>query len=157
MGDLISRQAAIDALAEELYHNEDDYRTAVSVIGGLPSAQPERKKGKWIPVTERMPEPDDIVVVCTNGGQMYVWSAMPNRGDDYCWEDDYGYCHNKWEVMAWMPMPEPWKEEQESLEDYCSGDCDYCPWRRYVQGTDERIDREPAAYCGLFDRWGEGY
>lgn len=49
------------------------------------------------------------------------------------------------------------QEEQEALEDECNGDCDYCPWRRYVPGTDERIDREPAAYCGLFDRLGEGY
>ena len=41
VGGTVSRQAAIDALAEELYHNEEDYRTAVKAIGGLPSAQPE--------------------------------------------------------------------------------------------------------------------
>lgn len=41
MNDLIGRQAAIDALAKELYHNADDYRTAVRVIGSLPSAQTE--------------------------------------------------------------------------------------------------------------------
>ena len=32
----------------------------------------------------------------------------------------------------------------------CSGDCDYCEHKRTVAGTDERIDREPAYYCGLF-------
>ena len=38
---LIYLEDALDALAEQLYHNEDDYRTAVKAIGGLPSAQPE--------------------------------------------------------------------------------------------------------------------
>lgn len=40
MSDLIDRQAAIDALADQLYHSAEDYRTAVKVIGNLPSAQP---------------------------------------------------------------------------------------------------------------------
>lgn len=45
MSDLISRQDAIDALAEEWYHSDEDYRTAVQVIGALPSAE---KTGKWV-------------------------------------------------------------------------------------------------------------
>ena len=57
VGDLISRQAAIDALKEEEYPCESDYDEgymaaldkAVWIIERwLPSAQPERKKGKWI-------------------------------------------------------------------------------------------------------------
>lgn len=42
------------------------------------------------------------------------------------------------------------QEELEILEDACSGDCDYCPYKRTVPGTDFRIDREPAYRCGLF-------
>ena len=66
MGDLISRQAAIDALdvlcqehryripgKRETYsqYNEawqDALDRAESIIGNLPSAQPERRKGEWI-------------------------------------------------------------------------------------------------------------
>ena len=55
MSDLISRQAAIDAIRAstskytgfmemEMYTDDD----AVEAIEGLPSAQPERKRGKWI-------------------------------------------------------------------------------------------------------------
>ena len=55
MSDLISRQAAIDAIRAstskytgfmemEMYTDDD----AVEAIEALPSAQPERKKGKWI-------------------------------------------------------------------------------------------------------------
>ena len=55
MQDLISRQAAIDAIRAstskytgfmemEMYTDDD----AVEAIEALPSAQPERKTGKWI-------------------------------------------------------------------------------------------------------------
>lgn len=53
VGDTISRQAAIDAC-----HNWDYGKNAYAYgytvkerLQKLPSAQPERKKGKWIPVT----------------------------------------------------------------------------------------------------------
>ena len=43
MSDLISRQAAIDAVTPF----DDEYRIR-DAIEDLPSAQPERKRGKWI-------------------------------------------------------------------------------------------------------------
>ena len=68
MGDLISRQAAIDAVKKNtfrlIFAEEQNYEGHVAwsanavygdVIEGtlleLPSAQPEHPKGKWIPVT----------------------------------------------------------------------------------------------------------
>ena len=44
MGDLIDRQAAIDAV-DATWWNARGIRKAIQE---LPSAQPERKKGKWI-------------------------------------------------------------------------------------------------------------
>ena len=56
--DLITRQAALDALGEEpLVWHEDDagevaernqWRRDVAAIKALPSAQPQRIKGRWI-------------------------------------------------------------------------------------------------------------
>ena len=43
--DLISRQAAIDAIFGR------SHEIIKMRIGNLPSAQPERKRGTWIPVT----------------------------------------------------------------------------------------------------------
>lgn len=40
-------------------------------------------------------------------------------------------------------------EYEEKLNE-CTGDCDYCIYKYIVPGTDERIDREPQYYCGLF-------
>ena len=59
MSDLISRQAAIDALDGEITvtgrANAEAVRGYANLvcdrIKRLPSAQPERKKGEWIPVT----------------------------------------------------------------------------------------------------------
>jgi hypothetical protein len=57
--DCISRQAAIDAIHEDadwLAAQGSDWQTErmerdKSILQSLPSAQPERKKGEWIPVT----------------------------------------------------------------------------------------------------------
>ena len=49
MSDTISRQAAIDALKEKVFHNlSDEFYGAMQVLDELPSAQPERKTGHWI-------------------------------------------------------------------------------------------------------------
>ena len=48
MDDLISRQAAIDMLEMYPFVEYEEYAEAREVINRLPSAQPERKKGKWI-------------------------------------------------------------------------------------------------------------
>lgn len=44
MDDLISRQDAINAV-----YTSNGTGTALKALKALPSAQPERKKGKWIP------------------------------------------------------------------------------------------------------------
>lgn len=60
--DLIDRQAAIDAIQKEINKGIPPFddvmgsircgvRLARNIIEDLPSAQPERKSGKWIPVT----------------------------------------------------------------------------------------------------------
>lgn len=52
MDDLISRKAAIEAInaLHELPNAWLDY--AVDVVMALPSAQPQRKKGKWLSVSD---------------------------------------------------------------------------------------------------------
>lgn len=70
----------------------------------------EKDEPHWIPVTERLPEGIDQAIVQTNGGAIHeafykgkndygheVWMRLD--GDIY-WDD---------EVVAWMPLPEPFK------------------------------------------------
>lgn len=106
--DCIDRQAAIDAVCEycEYFYNEN----VIQSIKEIPSVQPQR----WIPVTERLPEPDERVAVTTGGYEYHVWDCMSNRGDDYFWEDEEGDYHNKYAAVAWMPLPEPWRGQDDN-------------------------------------------
>lgn len=87
-----------------LYGRKDDV-----VFEEVPNPEPH-----WIPVTERLPEKGVYVLVTDSDGDVEVASV-----DEY-WEDDttewkwfldeYGFI----DVTAWMPLPEPWKGEQDA-------------------------------------------
>ena len=67
---------------------------------------------KWIPVSERLPEYHKEVVTCSIGGFIEIQSL--EDGDEY-WENQHGDWTDKDEVIAWMPLPEPYK----TIEDLC--------------------------------------
>lgn len=110
MGDLISRQAAIDIF--------DDYN--VSVENGeleaysrdrkrlceLPSAQPEPQ---WIPCSERLPDKKDDYLCSYNGCAVVdICEYDPDRNEwGFFYDGGWKEVSN---VIAWMPLPEPYKE-----------------------------------------------
>lgn len=77
----------------------------------------ERPQGEWIPVSERLPEDMQRVL---------VWFEYYRYGDYNCMYQTYGFgyvCDGKWSpfingetgwqdarIIAWMPLPEPYKE-----------------------------------------------
>lgn len=134
--DLISRQAVIDAIDSFILDEVTDVHgdTVREILERLPSAPPKKicvaevkveiddlkdyidkaiNAERWIPCSEKYPEPDDRVLVITDSYDYYVWDCMSGREDNYFWEDESGYYHNKDEVIAWMPLPSPYKGEQE--------------------------------------------
>lgn len=68
----------------------------------------------WIPVNERLPE-DDTDVLCWY--EYYHWSAqkvLPEYGIGHCWNGRLGgevSSGRECKVLAWMPLPQPPKEE----------------------------------------------
>ena len=71
-------------------------------------------QSRWIPVSERLPKPGKryLVTVKWEDGEwskLSVYDAV--YGKDEKWHGDnyepFKYC----EVLAWMPLPEPWKGE----------------------------------------------
>ena len=73
----------------------------------------------WIPVTERLPEIDmdyphhEDYLVQYDSGNMDVasWSNVNRFWTDHVTEPHWN-CVQFAEVIAWMPLPEPWKEAE---------------------------------------------
>ena len=140
MNDLIDRQAAIDAMKRlweddlEAYGVEIpesfDAERANEAIRDLPSAGAE-----WIPCSEQLPEDIRPVIVTWKNtdpasyyqyivGKHFTGTAHYKSGKWYWYssttEDmlaEYGRCDSEEfdeaiECVAWMPLPSPWKGEE---------------------------------------------
>lgn len=61
---------------------------------------------KWIPVTERLPEGDDDVIIYGE------WTGASGTKYREIWLTDLkGFLRQGYKPIAWMPLPEPPKEE----------------------------------------------
>ena len=110
--DLIRRQAAIDALGErplvwDEYTDEyelgqrNQYDSDKAAIETVPSAQPEQR---WTPVSEKPPEETGTYITTIDYGEYgLVTGQRYYHGGVRGWNDE---C-----VIAWMPLPKPWKGE----------------------------------------------
>ena len=93
MIDLIERQVAIDSLNE--VDDGASISTAITVVEGLPSAQPEPQ---WIPCSERLPKPYEYCLWTTTDGRVV-----------------YHHCDGLFSsYIAWMPLPEPYQEGEKN-------------------------------------------
>ena len=66
----------------------------------------------WIPCSERMPEEETDVFVCNANGDIQIsrGSYITEMKDYFIW---YTTGWRFGEVIAWMPLPKPYKEEEE--------------------------------------------
>ena len=113
--DCISRQAAIEALGEEpLVWHEDDagevaernqWRRDVAAIEALTSAQPEQR---WIPWSSgKLPEESGTYTVTAYDGVTNRVTYAKYQKRLKRWELTGARAY--WRVLAWMPLPEPYK------------------------------------------------
>lgn len=90
MNDLISRQDAINAVEESrrLNHHQDgkeacaheyEHRHFLKILMELPPAEPERKRGKWIPKRDCRYHCSLCDGIAPKG---YRWDYCPNCGAD---------------------------------------------------------------------------
>lgn len=132
--DCISRTDALNINLDKIRYINDgilyvSYMDVLREIRGLSSVTPIRKKDKWIPVDEQLPE--------KSGDYLMTWTAITgtyanNVFMELCeYEElnEYDYEHNRFKgiwhmedciddctgvyVTAWMPLPEPYKGVEE--------------------------------------------
>ena len=68
----------------------------------------------WIPITERLPEPGNEVLVSYDfEGDRYVYLAEYYSNGFVGYDDEYLMPEAKKirKAVAWLPKPEPWKGE----------------------------------------------
>ena len=115
MNDLISRQDALDwckkddwGTPDERWRPESEYGRYIET---LPTAEPQ-----WIPCDERLPEKDDYksCIECLDGA---VWYFTENgtMGLGYYYKSTKEWSttddlKTDGKVIAWMPLPKPYKE-----------------------------------------------
>lgn len=103
--DLISRQDAIDACLDGWNKGHEEI---LADIRALPSAQPERKKGEWIPT---------IIAKPPKAGQ-YLVTKQQKTGACQIATAHYNPSFDEWsgngnfkKILAWQPLPSPYTQE----------------------------------------------
>ena len=78
-----------------------------TTIKHMPTIEPEQR---WIPCSERPPEESGLYIVTNVGrcGELVETRYYYIREDSNFWGGNQSY-----KVLAWMPLPKPYKEEIE--------------------------------------------
>lgn len=75
----------------------------------------EEYNGGWIPCNERLPEIGQEVIVATKNGSVFsniYYDYTDSNAKEPCfhsWDDEMWNCFEP-DVIAWQPLPEPFKE-----------------------------------------------
>ena len=92
---------------------------------------------EWIPVTERLPKLYETVIITTSKNM--VTTAFMNADQKWRYlEDDELYVEDV--VTAWMPLPEPYKEESEGKHIIAIS---YSLWKSLMAAADYHVPHKP--------------
>lgn len=114
----MNKQEAIDSLecfrrntAHILGDNDEKVKTIETCIMLVREAE---ETERWIPVSERLPEPRMAVlgyapryqnIYALYYDSAYGWMVWSPVRDDF-------FPNSQGEIIAWMPLPEPYKEDK---------------------------------------------
>jgi hypothetical protein len=120
---------SLDEVIERLQYKADNIKAklepsyfteCIDYLKSLP-----REESKWIPCSERLPEPDECVLVTVKIRDIY--SAINKKDiyeidiasyyeldNDWIFNNEYySYIIKDYEVIAWMPLPSPYEQAEQ--------------------------------------------
>ena len=107
----MNNQQAIDRLVKHL-----EYGWSEPTVEAIDMGIHALKESRWIPCSEKLPEVNIPVLA-----QWGIYYSGENRIEILClndlgrWHGDLGEPNGK--VIAWMPLPEPYKQNDEGDEE----------------------------------------
>jgi len=119
MSELIKRDDAIECLEKvKECLVLDDQMFVDCLIDDIKRIEPFNKGINWIPCSERLPEDSDYHDLWETPDGAVLWcKATGEIGIGWYYESTKNWC-DLWDngvkdVIAWMPLPDPYKGEQE--------------------------------------------
>jgi hypothetical protein len=101
---MIDEKKLIEETQKCFVNNSIHKNDLAEVIANLP------KVGKWIPCSERLPEEYGNYLV-TSDEDVDIGTFTPNTAKwSGCDADGFYWVYD---IIAWMPLPEPYKESEE--------------------------------------------
>lgn len=110
----MTREEAIARIKDHMSVHKIYEERAVKITEALNMAISalQQSEQRWVPVTERLPEDDTVVLVCgKNGG---VYTAIHNNSKTWIrgwWKMNSRNHHCN--PTAWMPLPESYRGEKD--------------------------------------------
>lgn len=78
---------------------------AMEKLARYEDAEEKDRLGQWIPCSERLPEDNTDVIICFYSGEVTEMRYLGNGIFQGIYE------HTTKAIVAWMPLPEPYKGE----------------------------------------------
>lgn len=103
----IGEEVLIHGYIDEIRKDIVIIRNEGGYFGTVKSEILNREQARWIPVSERLPEIHQDVLVSLTSLDVEVGFRAETEPYFYC-KGDYIELQN---VLAWMPLPEPYKVE----------------------------------------------
>lgn len=106
-----------DLSPEEVERVNDFSKSQACLL--MKELQKEREKHQWIPVTEQLPEPETYVLVSFSNFSLPIIGRYDENEEGGVWfagDEDESLVSQDLFVNAWMPLPEPYREETEDEE-----------------------------------------
>ena len=112
----MTREEAINQLKDFIILHRGEHGWDVSTLDALDMAVKSLEQTKWIPVSERLPKDKTyvLVTIAVSGRQPHSRSSWYQTGAFHNDNGDYWRADEP-EVVAWMPLSEPYKAESEEV------------------------------------------